>query len=420
MHAALRRSSQVRSLLIFGLRIGSLAAKAALVLFIARFLSLSDLGTYGLVAGAAVVGPIVMGLGLPNIIARDIVSASAEQRVLEISKYWAFMVVTYLAASLLLSFCLTPWMSLPLVLLTVGIVMCEHFNADAFAVLTNLQRAVTANMLLSLRAGVWIAVYMGAASIFPEMRNLFSLLAAWFVGSLLAIAAFLYIVRGWPWNEVCDADWSFTWYRTKLRTAWQLYVSDVLYFCGQYVDRYLVGLFLGLELTGVYILFWQVGNAVYNLANTGVMQLFRARLIRAINEGDEDNFRRTYRECISATLTNAVLLSAVAGVVVLLCLPYLNQPVAAKHASVLWLVLASLIVRVSADLAGYELYARRYDRGLAISNGVLLVSLTALDVTVMAFGGELDGVAGAGLLAAAATLLSRIHIIRRVRQGIAA
>ena len=52
---------------IMAMRGGSLALKLLLVFYIGLFLGLEDLGAYGLIAGAATIGPILLSasIGLP-------------------------------------------------------------------------------------------------------------------------------------------------------------------------------------------------------------------------------------------------------------------------------------------------------------------------------------------------------------------
>src|ERR1700691_3445228 len=60
-------------LTLFGLRAAMTGSKFLLALYTARYLSLADLGIYGLLVGGITIVPAVAGLGMTDIIVRQIV-----------------------------------------------------------------------------------------------------------------------------------------------------------------------------------------------------------------------------------------------------------------------------------------------------------------------------------------------------------
>ncbi|MFC3607949.1 lipopolysaccharide biosynthesis protein [Stutzerimonas tarimensis] len=396
------KADAVSSLSILGLRGGVLAAKLLLSLFIARYLGLESLGAYGLIAGMVAVGQAVMRLGLLDAIGRDAVGQPLEARMRNLRHYLTGCSALY---ALLLPIVLLVGLGVGapiLVLLVFLVLLSEHASHDVFVLANNLQRPRLANALFALQAGGWIYLYILAALVQPALRSLEALLAFWIGGGLLAVAAAAIASSDWPWRQAFSEPIRLGWYRSYLGRAWRLYLSEIVAITNLYADRYLVGAFLSLEFAGIYVLFWQVSNAVCNLVGASVLQVFRPRLIQACRDGDPRAFRRTLRNCArrcAATVAGLVLLSAL---LVPLLLEHTRQPLAMEHLPLLWLLLAFAGARVAADLSIATLFAQRAD-GVLLRCNLLTLALTLLLGSLAL---SLLGIIGAALAAICTCLIT--------------
>src|SRR5262245_30606434 len=84
--------------MIAGMRIGMLACRFILVLFISRYLDLASLGAFGLIAGIVAIAPAFVGLGLVHIIMRDAVTMTPAQLTGALRHYWCSTITAYLIA----------------------------------------------------------------------------------------------------------------------------------------------------------------------------------------------------------------------------------------------------------------------------------------------------------------------------------
>ena len=73
----------------------------------------------------------------------------------------------------------------------------------------------------------------------------------------------------------------------NLHGSLTLYVKDVSVSVSAFLDRFFISAFLGLELTGVYTLFWSIANVMHSLAVYGVMQAQLPDLIAAGQSGTQ-------------------------------------------------------------------------------------------------------------------------------------
>lgn len=371
------------------LRAATLAAKFGLVLFITRFLDLESLGIYGLVVGTTIILPVMMGLGLQNSLAREAVGQPLEKLTVNLRNYWALMGGMYFLAGAVGSIFFAKLGYLEFLLIILTIIFLEHINQDLFVILVNLEQPLFANTLNFIRSAGWIFIFIIFALVDPAIRTMDALFLFWLVGLIVPLLLFLNITRFWPWRKAFSTLPSPIWYWSHIKKSRLLFVSDLLFAAGQYVDRYLITIFLGLELAGVYVFYWQVGNALYNLINTGIMQIYRPKMIRSFNQKDEISYWLFFRECLNKTLKFGIYMSFFSAGFVFLLLSFLNNKLIAIYFNLIWLVFAAMVVRLTLLVISSAQYSRRKDINVLINYALVAVVVNISILVLLIFGGGL-------------------------------
>ncbi|WP_298952500.1 polysaccharide biosynthesis protein [uncultured Methylobacterium sp.] len=367
---------------ILAMRAGIMACKLGLAAFIGRYLDLSSLGLYGLAAGAAALVPALVGLGLVNVIMRDAVGAPLEQLAAHLRDYWSLVCAAY---AVLLAGAVVAVAALGadrLSVLVVLVIVFEHVGNDVVQILTNQERPLLANANAFLRGAAWILLYAPAAFLVPSLRSLEAVLGCWLAGSVAAFLLFAWTSRHWPWRAAFASGLSLPWLVRTVRRAGVIYVSDLSFVASQQLDRYIVTAFLGLQLAGVYFLYWSAANAVSMFVSVGVLQIERPRLIRAFRQGEAE-FRGRAGALMRTTLAASVVLGAAAAGLAYLALPLLKQPAVAEHVGALNLILAGIVVRNYADAGAMALFAARRDGVMTATNLAALVGLVAAQFALL-------------------------------------
>ncbi len=164
-----------------------------------------------------------------------------------------------------------------------------------------------------VRTAGWISAFIALAFLFPTLRDLrlsARILDRWRHSRdhrLCRIAT-----RHWSWFRPGAAPEHKDWLSRDFEASRILYVNDIANTVAQYTDRYLVGLFIGLEFTGIYVVFWSIGNALSNLVDTGVIQLSGPKLIGAHARRD-GTFWNVYRGLLVETVTISVAIGRRCG-----------------------------------------------------------------------------------------------------------
>lgn len=360
----------ITSLLIMAVRITMMAAKFALSIFLARYMGLEVLGIYALLASAATIIPVFCKAGLPNILMRNAVTQSPEDLARNLFHYYAAVSGIYVLLFPVVCIIAAYFDVLPVALLMFSIVLVEHVVTDWFYLIVALKKPLRANIMLATQAGAWMIAFMVLAWVFPALRTLDVMLVFWMGGGVIALLSAIGFWKTFPWRSIRAQGIERCWYSEQWKKSRLFYVSDIAHVGSLYLDRYLIGLFLGLEMTGVYMLFWQMANAVFTLVTTGVLQIYRPKLIESHAKGDRDVFASLYIETIKKILTSSVMISVAVAVVAVFVTQWTDKPLALQYLPLLWLLLAAICIRLVADVAGSALYAKHMD-GILVLTSIL-------------------------------------------------
>jgi O-antigen/teichoic acid export membrane protein len=290
------------------------------------------------------------------------------------------------------------------------ILLLDNLANDASEILIARRHVFLANSLMFVRQGFWPLPVILIGLLDPSARTLEFLLACWLaalVATCIGIAAI----------AIHRARWRHAAVRARLlaeglRGGMILYVKDVSGVFGAFIDRFLISLVLGLELTGVYTLFWSITNVVHSLSVFGVLQTHIARILGAGSADDAAAFASLERKLQLETGAWALILAAGAAVVTPLLLPWLGRPLLETSLPVFWVLLAATFLRIAADGYGFALLALHRDRAIAlIAVGGALLSAALNAALTPLFG--IMGAALAAVVTGAGLFLSRYLVCRR-------
>lgn len=354
-------------LLLVAMRVGATMSKFLLAIYTARYLGLADLGIYGLLVGATTVVPAIAGFGMTDWIMRKIVDLPREQALPLIASRLSLTLCIHLAVQPL-AFAADILLGEPIPLrsavLCGAILLLDNLGNEAANMLMARRRIFLSYMLTFLRAGAWPIPVMAIGLLYPETRTLEFLLLGW-LGMLVVcwlMMMALVLTKG-RWRHLRPRVGILL---RDLHGGLVLYVKDVSSTISMFLDRFLISMFLGLELTGVYTLFWSIANVMHSLSVYGVLQAQLPQIIATAQTADQASFRALERHLQIETGIWALLLSLGAAIATPLLVPFLDQPLVQDYLPIFWVILFATLLRVAADAYGFALLALHRDRATAI------------------------------------------------------
>ena len=403
----------LQSLTLMGMRGTLLVVKFGLTLFIAGFLDFEALGLFGLLAAAGVAAPSVLGLGIMYHVARNAVTQSKAEISEELLFYGKFMIGFYLLALLIGAGIGLAFDRLFLTAVGILIICLEHLAGEFYVLFLNLSRPFVANFYHFIRAAAWALIYMPLAYFYPALRTIEALFLFWLAGAALATGLYVKTFGFERKVSGLEAVSDIKKFCKKVFAAKTVYAFTLVTALSQYIDRYIVGLFLGLELTGVYVFFWQIASALNNLLATGVIQLYRPKLVRAFKEKSVE-YKSVLLQCMKKSLTYAVIFACVAGFALDFLLPYLQKPLLQKYEILIIYTLIGFVLSVIAEVLTLVFYSRHADRLEFITRASIFLWVITVNTALIYYNG-VEGAATAFCIYGLFSIIIRVYFIKKRR-----
>tara|TARA_R110001592_G_scaffold79054_4_gene236774 strand:+ start:610 stop:1965 length:1356 start_codon:yes stop_codon:yes gene_type:complete len=350
------------SLFIMMIRASSLVMKFVLTLFIARYLGFEALGMYGLIAAACVIAPSTVGFSFMYTISRKAVMLTQKEIMRELGYYFKLTILIYLVLCVATGIAGSIQGQLIFFLSVLALVFLEHLSTDIYTLLLNLSKPLAANVLHFIRSSVWMVVFMALAFFVPSLRTMETLIVLWAIGSITSLLCFIWVIRHWERAEDTAPVSLVSWFTNEFRESRTAYFTSFLRSIAQYLNHFLITIFLGIELTGIFVFYMQITSAMSNLLQTGIIQIAKPRLIRHHKSHNMAEYWNTYKQCLKHTVFTSLLMCCVAvpGIYVLTH-HLIDKPLAIEWLSIFWWLLALFVVSNVSEVNKLLFYSQHRD-----------------------------------------------------------
>lgn len=375
------------------LRLASLIAKLGLILYMGRYLSLSDIGVYGLVFGAVMILTTVLGVRFDYVVARDLVRTTPRSAAAMMRDQTVFYLGNYALAALVVVIALgtagtgiAPRLLCYIFVLTVT----DNYANVTFVNMNSMERPLLANALFFISGGLWCFVAIGLGLMFPVYRDVDTILTAWTLGNLGFFAASFWAWRALPWRELRHIRIDWRWVQQGIRTSSLIWLGSLGWAAGSYVDRFIVVHYLGLEKAGIATFYYSLASAMWTLVHTGILSFTYPRLVALQRESDKAGFRREASRAFKfVALAGGIIGTAISCAVPLMG-TWFQRPQYAEYETVLWLIVLGVWINANADTLYQVLFARHQDRAVWLGDLLYLIPAvvcSALLVPVLGLAG---------------------------------
>lgn len=417
MHSPTRRDSRLNvAIANAGLRTIGLGSRFLLAMFMARFMTLQDVGTFALLAGAAGLLPPVAGFGLNYFMARHIIGISHEAAAETVRERISISILAGALCSAFLFLLVqrdviqlpfSPW-------LAIGILMLELLGLDLQVALLARSRSTFANLQLFFRNGAWVAPFMILAWAIPEYRSMETLAWFWFGG--LVVSHLLMLGR-------YASDYRAA-VRISPRTrqpfaasvgsrAAKIYLSDLGLAGSVYLDRFIISSLDGVDSAGIYFFYASIVNSAYIICLAATVQVYQPQLRAAFLQGGVAGLGTALRQRfrITALVTAGALIATGPAAYMAAHISRNSEIMAAVD--IVPVLLAAYGVKMMSDFMSTALAAAEKDLHYALFN-VLGLLLTVLGCVIAIPVMGIVGAAFSVLIASMILLVIRFASWRRM------
>lgn len=390
----------------------TLASRFLLLLVIAKFLTSTELGLFGIMAAALAFALLAMGLEFYAFSMRELMSATDTCRVAMLRDNLVLFLCGYaILAPVLIPVFMLGFMPTELLPWFFTLAVAEHISHESTRALTALSRPIAANLVLFVRAAAWIYGLFVFFWVTERHIALDSVFAWWLGGAIASLAIVAFVLRDMPWQSVRQTPVNWAWILQGLRAARPFVITAASGLGLSYFDRFVLNAFSGPSAVGVLTFFSGVAASTHMIVNASIAHVRLPRLVGAWKSGDQADYQREISGLGKATLLWITPIAALAAVAIYPVVAWIGRSEYQETLGAYFVILIASVIRCTADIPLYGLYAQHRDQALLWVN--LAAFLTSLSGNLLlvphlgVFGCAVSAVGGALVLGVAAGCVVR-------------
>lgn len=356
----------------------TLSSRFFLIFFLAKYLSTSDFGFFGLFSAAVGYCLYFVGLDFYTYVTREIIQTPNNKRAQLLKGQSALSACLYVCLLPLVYIVLVNHTSLPLSLIAwfVPILFLEHVNQEISRLLVALSEQVTASLILFVRYGVWALSVVGILLLHETNKQLDTIMLLWLISGVSAmLLGFkkLHLFGFSGWNSA--VDWS--WVRRGVSVSLVFLLATLALRGIQTFDRFWLESIGGIEVVGAYVLFIGIAGSLLAFLDAGIFSFTYPLLISLKDQRQFEAVNNNVKKMLQATILFILIFSAISWLV----LPFLLQWIGKNEYIKLidlypWILLATAINALGL-VPHYALYALGLDRPIILSHIASLLLFSA-------------------------------------------
>jgi O-antigen/teichoic acid export membrane protein len=393
----------------------AIAGRFLVLIGIGKYLSESDLGTYGLFYSTIILSLYFIGLDFYTFTTREIIAADPADRLRIIRNQFVFHLLSYLVIlPVLLPVFFFQIVPFEFMVWFYFVLIFEHLSQEFFRIFIALSRSVFANFISFIRSGLWVIV-LGVLWMLQvqSMISLRVILIAWAAGAALSVVIPVFYLRFILNTPLPPFRIEWRWMKHGLITALPFFTGSVCYKIIEHANRYYIDFFQGKELVGIFTFYAGIANIVSVIVNTAVIIVVYPKLYEYyINQNwpkYKEEQRRFYRQVLLLSLSSGLLLALVIYPII---------TVTGKSASFLpnitayyYLIIANIVLNISL-IPHFILYVQKKDITIMnITLAGMIINLIINYFLIRTYG--IDGAAVAMILSFIFIAVGKFYFVSR-------
>lgn len=359
------------------LRLLTLTSRFLLIFFLAKYLSTTDLGIYGLFTITISYSMYIVGMDFYTYSTREIARLKNQKSGLFLKSQVLLSIYLYLIfVPLAIFFFIKNQAINQLLFWFFPLLILEHLNQEITRILTIFNEQILSSALLFIRQGIWVIILIIIMSLDNTTRNLSYLFSLWLIAGL--ITAMLGTVKiknlnlaGWQ-DKI---EWG--WIKKGIKTSLILLIATLSLRGIQTIDRYWLERLAGLDIVGTYVLFFGIASTLLVFMDAAVYSYSYPQLIYYYNSKNKVLFTKLIKKMTYDTL----IISFLYGVISILTLPillkWIDNSLYSTHQNIYLWLFAAMTINVLGMIPHYGLYASNKDSTIVLSSIIALIVFIA-------------------------------------------
>ena len=366
----------------FAIQGGNIFGKFLLMLGLARFLSLSDLGMYATtIAAFGIIQPLI-NLQFGRYTYRQCASATPEEVVGYVRHYMALLLCMLCVGAPIMGLYVSSTLETSHVVWVIALLLCNVLAMEVSNLLMVRQYSTRYMIAVFVGQSAWIYVLLGLW--FFELRApaLIDVWRFWTCSACASLCISLFVIRHYPW---LSTKWAFLrdWFKEGIALS---PTNLTVLACGIGVlnsSIFFVEHYHGLEAAGVYGFFFAIVLGIRQWVMGGAYVTQEPKLFKCFDAKDKKGFRKEayimFRDSLLAYGIAAII--AIPGIYAVLAVA--GETIPASSMPLYWGFLATACAVLMCDLGQVVGFARHAWKRLALLNAIAFCLHVVLCLTIL-------------------------------------
>ncbi|WP_117017286.1 oligosaccharide flippase family protein [Aeribacillus pallidus] len=349
------------------LRSFTLGSKFLLLFVMARALSPEDVGVYGLITTSIGLSLYVLGMDFYVFNTREILSDKKNNKSKFIRDQFVFHFLMYIVVLPLLIFMfIFKIIPLDYIIVFYLLLIFEHLSQEFYRLFITFSRPLLANILLFIRSGIWILIVC-FLWVFHYHLTLTTIFILWLIGAVTSVFVSVIVLKktGVLKNVFEPINWD--WIRKGFFVSLPFFISTIIFNLMQYIDRYILQIYHGEKVVGVYTFYMSIANAVQVFIFTGIFSILSPKAIKQYQASQVKEYRETMRKMTFTAIVSLVFLVIFILLGIKPLLNLIGKETYIQSQSLIWILLIAVSFNTISQTFHYSLYVRGMDRQIFLS-----------------------------------------------------
>ena len=269
---------------------------------------------------------------------------------------------------------------------------------------------VMANVALFVRAAIWIPFVIVLGFVDDSFRHEDTVLTAWAISSVLALAVPFWTWRDWGWGASFSRTINVQWLFHSVKKSSFLWFGALGLMIGGYADRFFINHFISIEFVGVMTFYYSFINAIAPLVESGALIFSAPKLVDYHRRKETKLFWQETAYALKQVGLGVAGLSVILSAFVP-CLGILMGKLEfIDHISTFWLLLFATWLNSMSLVLHYVLFAQHRDRPIWVGNILFVIPVIAGNMFFIPTFGFI-GIGYSAVVAAVLLILWRVKFV---------
>ncbi len=351
-------------LLPVGLRGATLASKFILIVFMAKYLQLSDIGLYALIVAGISYITYFLGFDFYTYSSRELIGSDEMGKSTKLKNQFSLYFFLY-SVVLLVSFVL--YKNYPQYKVYVPVLTCililEHLSQEVMRLLVVMGMPLIANIQFFIKGGAWVYVYI-FVSYYVNDFNINNLWCVWLVADFISIFFIIFLSKHISIKYFFRAKIDLRWIFSGFKICIPLLIATLALRGIYTADRYLLSFFSGANQVGIYAYFSSFSSALMAFIDAAVVVVYYPKLLSLYKNGDLIAFRNEKKKFYKAVSIVGISVSLILAFLVPAISVILKKEQILSMMGVFYILLLSSFMYCYSLVPHFELYAKGRDSEL--------------------------------------------------------